>query len=314
MVDSREFEWIGHHISLRDVVVEGIVKCPEPLRVGSGRETGKFSPIDLPIVKVYNVAEGKETPVIPGSSWKGVFRSTAYRLCVVNGLNVCAGIPRQTCLRGREFQAIERSNVPNEIEAKIKAILDGTIRVCLLCLIFGGPGIYSHVVFSESLPIGEFRLGYRTCVAIDRRTGAAHPRALYNVEYVEPGVEFGFSLTARNLPNYALGLLANIIMEIHNGIVRVGGGKSRGFGRVMFPVEKLKVKIKTYGEKGKLEEGVLRGLDPLDSEVDLGITEPEVEGKEAWRVIEALSTAWTNSLSKLRRVSESNWKWGIITS
>jgi len=195
-----------------------------------------------------------------------------------------------------------REGLDISIDAKLRAVVEGSIPICLLDLIFGGPSILSHVRFGDSLPLNEARLGYRTMVAIDRRTGTARRGALFSVEYVEPGAEFGFRLVATNLPNYALGLLAEVLRDINDGVVRIGGLKSRGFGRVEF--RELRVRIRDYGGKA------LRALDPIDEGLDVGAD--VIEGSDAWRLLNELSNVWRRSLDRLRKVSSKGWKWGVV--
>lgn len=297
--DVYSFEWFGHHKLLRYFIIEAKVINSEPLRVGTGRGASVFEPVDLVVLKTYDASKGRYLPVIPGSSWKGVFRSHAYRLCRTYGLNVCEGVPGSTCLRGNEFL---REALDASLEAKLRAIVEGNIPVCLLDLIFGGPGILSHIKFSDSLPLNEARLGYRTMVAIDRRTGASRKGALFSVEYVEPGAEFSFRLVTTNLPNYALGLLAEVLKDVNDGIVRIGGLKSRGFGRIKF--EELRIRIREYGGKA------LRALDPIDGSLDVGAD--IIEGNEAWRLLNQLINVWRRSLDMLRKVSNEGWRWGVV--
>jgi CRISPR-associated RAMP protein (TIGR02581 family) len=296
-VSVPAFEWIGHHILLRRVVFEGVVENVEPLRVGSGRGLALEAPTDLEVLKVRDPRSGQSVPVIPGSSWKGVFRSTAVAVLRTLGINVCDGVPRLSC----EVEAKELKGL--SVQEKLKYFIEGlpgTGRgLCLLCLVFGTASFTSHVAFHDSVPISsDFKLGYRTGVAIDRRTGGVRRGALYTVEYVEPGARFSFKLEAKNLPNYALGLLAQVIMDIDAGMVKVGGFKSRGFGGVRF--NELKIRVLKPGDR------VLEALDPIDSPVEL---------TGDWRRdLEALREAFMNSLDRIRKVSESGWRWSVILS
>ncbi len=300
MSDIKPFEWFGHHKILRYVSIEAEVVNEEPLRVGAGKEASVFEPVDLVVLKMYDVARRTYIPVIPGSSWKGLFRAHAVRICRALGLEVCDGVPGSTCLRGNDFIDYERRNI--SLESKLDLLINATIRICLLDLIFGGPGFLSHVAFSDSLPVEDFKLGYRTMVALDRRTGVSSRRALFKVEYVEPGARFNFGITTKNLPNYALGLLAEILGDLNNGVIRVGGLKSRGFGRVK--IENLVFRIREFGGEP------LRALDPIDSSVE--VASQKLEGKDAWELLNKLIDVWYGSLEKLRMVSENRWRWGVV--
>ena len=241
-----------------------------------------------------------------------MFRSTAFSIANIEGLKVCEGLPEASCMRGDEFERMERRG--EGTEERIKAVVSGEVRACLLCLTFGSPGLSSHVSFGESYPQGSYALGYRTCVAISRRTGAAYRRALFTVEYVEPGCKFGFKLIAENLPNYALGLLAEVMEQINAGLVKVGGLKSRGFGRVHFEDLELFVYSPKPEEWG-VHDGCLKPLDPVDSEVEWPAgMDTRIRGEEALEVLEELREAWRNALDKLRRISGEGWKWGVVLS
>ena len=293
----ENFEWFGLHKLKRIIVVEGVVTNVEPLRVGSGREVMPHGPSDLPVVKVRK-AGGEEVPLIPGSSWKGAFRAYSVKLMRSVGLNVCDGIPKASCLRGNEFYEYEKAGI--SYSDYVRLIAEGTIRICLACLIFGSPGIASHVRFYDSYPIGSYALGYRTMVAIDRRTGAARRRALFTVEYVEPGAEFDFSMELMNMPNYAVGVLAETLLDMDMGLLKMGGLKTRGFGWVR--IESLNIRVVDYAEGGaKVISGSVPPLDPIDVEVKLSR-----DWKETLR---NFANAWRSSVNALRRISEANWRW-----
>ena len=308
MVSWSSFEWFGHHKLLRMVRVEANVINEEPLRIGAGKVASVFEPVDLVVVKVFDPKTGKYIPFIPGSSWKGVFRAHAVKISKTCGLgNVCEGIPNSTCLEGKEFYDYERHGVDER--TKIELILQGSIKCCLLCLIFGTPGIFSHVVFHDSMPIFEPKLGYRTMTAISRRTGTVKPGALYSVEYVEPGSKFTFSLEAINLPNYAIGLLMNVIKHIDLGLVKVGGMKTRGFGKVHF--ENYKLSVYTIDDRYGVVNGKLKALDPIDSDITWS-KKAVVKDKEAEKVIDEFINAWNKALPLLKKINDANWRWGVI--
>lgn len=301
MSSVESFEWFGLHKLKRRVVIRGKVVNEEPLMVGAGRAT-LLDPTDLVIAKLRN-ANDEEFPFIPGSSWKGALRSYAIKLMRSQGLEVCDGLPRSTHLKGNEFKRFDESKTPAEsITENIANIISGIAnakpRVCLACMIFGAPGLASHARFYDSYPVGGYRLGYRTMVAIDRRTGTARRRALFSVEYVEPGAEFSFRVELINLPNYAVGVIAESLLDMDNGLLKVGGLKTRGFGWVR--IKELSIKVYDYSSGSWLEDSV-PGLDPIDSEVRLG---------SDWReTLLNFTEAWRASINKLRRVSEAGWRW-----
>ncbi len=291
--------WSTHSVIRREAVFEGYLVAESPLRIGVGREPPLGSAVDLAVLRIK--LDGKLVPYIPGSSLKGVFRSTAVQLANQKGLTVCSGLSKQTCmdhnfdriltLLEKIQEEMKNGNVANAIRLFHE-------RACLLCKVFGAPSFRGHAEFCDSYPVNEdgdvedVPVGVRTGIAINRRTGAVHGRQLYQVEYVEPGARFRFSIRATNPPNYALGLLAKVMRMLSDGWVRIGGFKTRGFGEVR--VEGLH-----FTASGPTVQGTkMLALDEEDVELDLaghvsstsrGL---EASGDEAWAVLAKLEEVW----------------------
>jgi CRISPR-associated RAMP protein (TIGR02581 family) len=288
-------------VIIREVVLEGYLVAESPLRIGVGREPPLGSAVDLAVLRIN--LNGKLVPYIPGSSLKGVFRSTAIQLANRKGLTVCSGLSKGTCMDLR-YPEFDGKTLLEKIQEEIKnrnyrrAIELFHEKACLLCKVFGAPSFTGHSEFNDSYPINEkgevldAPVGVRTGIAINRRTGAVHMGALYQVEYVEPGARFRFSIRTTNLPNYALGLLAKILRMVNEGWVRVGGFKTRGFGE-------LRVDGLRFAASGATVQGSkLLAVDEKDKEVDLSgdISSTqrglEASGENAWRVLAKLEEVW----------------------
>jgi CRISPR-associated RAMP protein (TIGR02581 family) len=291
-------------VIIREVVFEGYLVAESPLRIGVGRESPLGSAVDLAVLRIN--LNGKLVPYIPGSSLKGVFRSTAIQLANRKGLTVCSGLSKGTCMDLR-YPEFDGKTLLEKIQEEIRnrnyrrAIELFHEKACLLCKVFGAPSFTGHSEFNDSYPINEkgevldAPVGVRTGIAINRRTGAVHMGALYQVEYVEPGARFRFSIRTTNLPNYALGLLAKILRMVNEGWVRVGGFKTRGFGE-------LRVEGLRFAASGPTVQGSkLLAVDEKDKEVDLsgdvsstqrGL---ETSGENAWRVLAKLEEVWDNA-------------------
>jgi CRISPR-associated RAMP protein (TIGR02581 family) len=293
--------WSAHSVIIREVVLEGYLVAESPLRIGVGRESPLGSAVDLAVLRMN--LNGKIVPYIPGSSLKGVFRSTAIQLANLRGLTVCSGLSKGTCMDLR-YPEFDGKTLLEKIQEEIRnrnyrrAIELFHEKACLLCKVFGAPSFTGHSEFNDSYPINEkgevldAPVGVRTGIAINRRTGAVHMGALYQVEYVEPGARFRFSLRTTNLPNYALGLLAKILRMVNEGWVRVGGFKTRGFGE-------LRVDGLRFAASGATVQGSkLLAVDEKDEEVDLSgdisSTQRRLEasGENAWRVLAKLEEVW----------------------
>jgi len=267
-VSKRDFPlWISHRFDIRNVVVKGKLVLKEPLRVGAGKRTALYSLSDLPVLRLY--IGGEEIPVIPGSSWKGVFRSRVETILKTLGANVCGGVPGTTCFeKGTPnlLRAIDKLLREPSEESREKVLREIWERTCLSCKMFGGQSYLSHVLFDDSYPAKSdegkylYSINVKTGIAIDRRSGAVKRRALYTVEFIEPGSVFDFRISMKNLPNYAIGLIAWTLIDLWEGNVRIGGFKSRGFGMVEFSDISCQVIPDTYLRAENEEKGILFGF------------------------------------------------------
>ena len=151
-------DWVLHHKLIRELTIRASIRAVEPLRVGVGRAITITSPTDLPVVKVFK--NGREIPVIPGSSWKGIFRSTAFKLALVRGIGhrPCTGLAGRgeaaPCFdreveEGRRLadtiDRLEREGTPDAVRRAAELVWE---KACILCKIFGSVGYASHVFLS----------------------------------------------------------------------------------------------------------------------------------------------------------------------
>lgn len=300
-------QWLSHSILLRETIFEGYITNIEPLRIGSGREPPLEAPVDLAVLRIRY--KGIDVPYIPGSSIKGVFRSYATLLAKHSGLEICTGLSRETC---GDIKIVDDKKLNDYIDELMKkgsskdAIKVFYENTCLLCKIFGNTRYRSNVSFSDAYPIDEdgkiidVKTGVRTGIAIDRRTGMAYPRALYRVELIEPGAKFKFAIRCRNLPNYAIGMLSLILRRMNEGLIKIGGFKSRGFGAV--EIEGLRFRSRDLMKEPSL---IMVSLEPdVDLDVDLtGLAKIEngwiiSEGEDIWKTLEKLIGVWSKFARK----------------
>jgi CRISPR-associated RAMP protein (TIGR02581 family) len=231
----------------------GTMTARTALRIGGGRSTS-ITGTDMPVVRD---AIGK--PFIPGSSLKGVLRSTVESL--VRGMNgmVCNPLIKKDnkCME----DAGERKD--SEIESDS----------CLVCQVFGSVNIASkvkirdlHVI--ESLWFGQFEV--RNGVAIDRDTETAADQKLYDFEVVPAGTQFDCELVIENASDWQMGLLESGLRFFEMGEAEIGGGRSRGLGRVQIE----------WNIRNSIDAGTL--LDYLDGKdgAAVNITSADVE---KWR-------------------------------
>lgn len=269
--------WLAHLALHRRIVFTTKYITLSPVRVGSSNGKSLYSPVDLQVIRM--TIGGKEIPYIPGSSLKGVLRSTVEMILRSYGMEVCSmggcssfsnnGIKRDERLQ----QAIKAYNDATSIEMREKyknAIFNILNEYCLACKIFGSNTYASHIIFNDAYPTDDVITGVKTGIAINRRSGAVKQGALYQVEFVNPGSVFRGSIAFHNLPNYAIGLILKIIEEmINKGLVRIGGFKSRGFGQINAEVESIDGILIKNGKIMDIRD--VSELEPLD-EYDIKIT------------------------------------------
>jgi len=211
-------------------IVEGYLLNTEPLRVGKG--AGELGEVDLPVIKL---PDGK--PYIPGSSLKGVLRSTAEVIARSEGLEVCEPSSSVTSfnmcslaaelltkiyyvlisgksLDGKWFDSVMK-NIERKYRGKVGEDVFNGIRKtyedegvegivdkytpCIVCQLFGNTSLASHVEVMDSIPETNTYVLSRTRVSIDRFRGAARGRALFTYEYVPRGIKWKFRLVIKNV-------------------------------------------------------------------------------------------------------------------
>ncbi len=285
-------KWIGHHVRHREVYMKFSIVNKEPLRIGSGRETKLTSPVDLPVLKV--IRDGIEVPYIPGSSIKGVFRS--FMDVFIRSYNgyTCPGSGNGVCYSLANI----KSTVENLVkQANYSELINVLWRnLCLSCKVYGSGSYRSKVVFYDFMPSGEVSLGVKPGIAIDRKTGTTARGAFYQIEFVQPGAVFSGGFRVYDVPNYVLGIIGLTLMEINEGRIKIGGFKTRGFGRVEIRDLEIKVLFHTsIGGKVEDDKLVLNPMDHIDVQVDYSLlVKPEannmvrLSGDDAWSFINTI--------------------------
>lgn len=283
MTTSISYPWYAHAILYRSLELKFTLRAEEPLRIGVGRAP-PLAAIDLPVVTI-NV-NGVDQPYIPGSSFKGVLRSTSELIAKSSGLRICmAGSCSQDQTvdgRMRLSEALEGALRDNDIPKALELV---SKHFCLACKIFGSGSYASHIQVSDSYPKGDVRRGVKMGIAINRRSGAVQTGP-YAIEFVEPGAQFTTTLRVSNLPNYSIGLLLVALDYLDEGLVKVGGFKSRGFGRVTIDYQSLTAYILQEGRLTKLGgEATLEALDEWDKPV-------RVRPQDVGGTLEEFKTRW----------------------
>lgn len=231
----------GGFLSLRRrVKARCSIELLEPLHVGAGKDP--TSPIDLPILK-----NPSGTPVIPGSSLKGLFRSYLGR--ILYAYKMAGG--SEIRMDGIEIKLEPCVDSLIEDEDKKNAIkLEET---CLLDRLFGYAGrkfsLASPLRVTDALPSTEPGTVVRTHVQIDRVRDAAARGMLVNVEAVNEsrnGAVFEFTMVFDELEDEAFKYSNNAFYLLLKMLERgeeffIGGWKSRGYGLAKVSLKELEV-------------------------------------------------------------------------
>lgn len=247
---------------------EGTLTLETALHIG----TGKVATLtDSPILR-----DAAGRPLIPGSSLKGAFRAAVSRLAPNLGetIQICDPfgaddfcISSQNGKKNKDYQAVKRfvnknlssqaadadskearealarfghtEWIGNEIsEANLLTLLDENL--CPVCKVFGSP-YYAAKAHFDDLPVKEdFNVTeIRDGVGIDRDSERAIDKIKFDFEVVPAGTTFKFGLTLENPSEQDKGLVAIGLREMEEGMIRLGGIRSRGLGVCRLTLEKM---------------------------------------------------------------------------
>jgi len=200
------------------IVLTGVLTTLTALHIGGG--ASEIEAVDLPVVKT-----NRGDPFIPGSSMKGVVRSTVealLRSAEIPGLRACNPLMDDPKHKDASCGAHEKRNANLKIH-------------CAACRLFGSHLVASHVRFSDahlkhrsSLSPLEKRDG----VSIDRDLRVAADKRKYDLEVVAPDTPFALEILVQNPEPWMMGLLVTGLDALQNGMTALGGFTSRGLGRV----------------------------------------------------------------------------------
>ena len=128
---------------------------------------------------------------------------------------------------------------------------------CPICQLFGNTAQGSRIAFGE----GKITGGKPALIdnnAISRQTGAAIS-PFKSLVLLEAEIETEVQL--RNFELWQVGLLAHLFDDLKNGLVRLGSGKSKGWGRVTAQVTAMKLTY--FGLDNRFVENRLLGVGEM---------------------------------------------------
>lgn len=257
-----------HKRLLNEATLKLAIYAEGPLLIKSGAETWDPTSPDMQFVRTRHSRLG-ETVFIPGSSLKGTFRSYTEKIARTLRVECCDPFhDKHSC--GRKLKELGEKNDSTSIYR----------RSCVACKLYGSTNMAGRAAFADAYPTSDVssHLTKRTAVAIDRVLGSVAVGP-FEFEALMSG-EFVTRITLRNFELWQLGLLGLTVRDFCLGRVRVGYGKSRGFGSVSAKVEKLELLSMApaglVAKNGTLSVG---GIGALLGEArkEYGIGEAEVD-------------------------------------
>jgi len=193
---------------------------------------------------------------IPGASIRGAWRAHLEK--VLRSLDddpkVCDPIIAETDPVRGETPSWLFSCSSNLLNDEDPAPLHPYRDSCPICRLFGNTAQASRLSFSDATKTGGTAVDLDNN-AISRQTGAAISPFKSRVIL---DARFTFELTIRNFELWHLGLLACLFADLEAGRVRLGAGKSKGWGQVKAAVSSLKLTY--FGLDDPFEQGKLLGI------------------------------------------------------
>jgi len=238
------------------LTIQGSLVAQTAVRIGAGRATEAVG-TDLPVVR-----DGQGRPFIPGSSLKGVLRSSVEQIaraaagrrgaCLPTGGDEEHCIPNTAVTAAKKQAAQEKWND----ERWANWYWDHS---CLACRTFGSPWLASHVQVKDLAVdpmtwFGQFQV--RDGVAIDRDKGTVAGQQLYDYEVVPAGGGFGLEIVVENAELWQWGMVWLGLQPFVQGNGAVGGFTSRGLGWMKLEEPELTL-IQPNGDPGALIDALL---------------------------------------------------------
>lgn len=233
---------------LIDIEVEYVARSS--LAIHAGKDTA-FEATESPVVKIGS------KPVIPGSSLKGVLRSTLEAMLAQDGIEVCvpdAAIPNTV---RREDQATYVQSIGRKSACRIE-------RPCPVCQIFGTTagrqGLSGRALFLDAKAIGEPTLVERTHVAITRDTRSQAGGKLMSSEAVDAGAKFAGTIRLINPDPWQVGAILRALETMR--YLGVGSKKTAGYGEL--DVRVLEIGARKMG-KGEWKQSTVQQAEFLQA-------------------------------------------------
>ncbi|KAM3091377.1 RAMP superfamily CRISPR-associated protein [Phormidesmis sp. 146-35] len=210
-----------------------------PILIKSGRQGADPTKPDMEFVETFH--NGRKEIYFPGSSLKGAIRAQAERIVRTVG---------SQSYNLKEPDQLWANDPLNDKRDYLKGKSPENIYLhsCFTEQMFGNTSISSRVRVEDAYYDAQagipLVLEERNGVAIDRVTGAATDKALFNFEVCTSGA-FSTKIHLKNFSLAQLGLIGLVLRDLNDGWFGIGFGKSRGLGTVSLDYKRAIVRYPT---------------------------------------------------------------------
>jgi len=247
---------------LGKLILEGEIQCQTGLHIGAGKGSLEIGGADNPVVK-----DAFGVPYIPGSSLRGRLRSLLEQTM---GLAVPSEMVYLSKRRGQEVR-IHQSDRPDDeicvlfgrnpgrVEKVTGEAVEGAMASPARLTIYDAPLAVDSITPQMRENLDDELTEVKSENAVDRITSQANPRTL---ERVPAGARFRFRMVLDVLCPEDRALLARVVEGLR--LLEddaLGGGGSRGNGRIAFSSLNLSWRSKDYYASGSTEASLLTGSD-----------------------------------------------------
>lgn len=224
-MDASDLRFRPHSVLSRVVLVDLWLTCRTGLHIGAGK-SADLAGSDLPVMR-----NADEQPFIPGSSLRGVLRAGIEALVESLGLDLA-----------RQLAAPAANPSPAESaweDWKLSERLFGCVAARKGGVSYGSRVQISDLTHEDRENVVEIEL--RDGVAISRETRTASDNAKFDLEVVPAGTRFRGRVRFKNPADFEIGLVAQALWMLDQGLLLLGGKSARGLGwmevKVGAPVE-----------------------------------------------------------------------------
>lgn len=244
------------------LILEGEMHCQTGLHIGAGKGSLEIGGADNPVVK-----DAFGMPYVPGSSLRGRIRSLLEH---AGGLTTPQELVYLSKRRGQEIRIHQSDRpddeicllfgrVPGRLERVQGEALDNGVATPARLTVYDAPLDAASITAQMRENLDDEITEVKSENAVDRLTSMANPRTL---ERVPAGARFQVRFVIDILCPEDAALPARVLEGLR--LLEddaLGGGGSRGSGRVRFGNLSLKWRSKDYYASGADEQELAAGAD-----------------------------------------------------